>query len=253
MEETSPHLDPDTEYRYARIGALIPAYNEERFIGDVVRRTLAQVAEVVVVDDGSPDDTAAAARAAGAEVVSYGQNQGKGMAIQTGLRAMLKKGVEYVILLDADGQHLPEEIPRFLEAVTREGSKLLVGNRMHDTRTMPLVRRWTNRFMSWQISLLCGQPVADTQCGFRMIHRDLLPRLLAGERAGRFDYETEMIILSSWRGERTSAVPISTVYGEETSHISPVKDGWRFLKLMGRYWNKKFRKKSKYSRARGED
>ena len=76
---------------------------------------------------------------AGAEVISYKQNQGKGMAIQIGLRAMLKKGVEYVILLDADGQHLPEEIPRFLEAVTRDGSKLLVGNRMHDTRkTMPL-------------------------------------------------------------------------------------------------------------------
>ncbi len=253
MEEDLSHLDPDTEYRYARIGALIPAYNEERFIGDVVRRTLAQVAEVVVVDDGSPDGTAAAAREAGAEVISYQENQGKGMAIQTGLRAMLKKGVEYVILLDADGQHLPEEIPRFLETVTREGSKLLVGNRMHDTKDMPLVRRWTNRFMSWQISLLCGQPVSDTQCGFRMIHRDLLPRLLAGDRAGRFDYETEMIILSSWRGERISAVPISTVYGEETSHINPVSDGWRFLKLMGRYWNKKFRKKSKYSRARGED
>ena len=253
MEEDPSPLDPDIEYRYARIGALIPAYNEERFIGDVVRRTLAQVTDVLVVDDGSPDGTAAAAREAGAEVISYAQNQGKGMAIQIGLPAMLKKGLEYVILLDADGQHLPEEIPRFLEAVTREGSKLLVGNRMHDTREMPLVRRWTNRFMSWQISLLCGQPVADTQCGFRMIHRDLLPRLLAGDRAGRFDYETEMIILSSWRGERISAVPISTVYGEETSHISPVKDGWRFLKLMGRYWNKKFRKKSKYSRARGED
>ena len=137
MEENSSHLDPDTEYRYARVGALIPAYNEERFIGDVVRRTLAQVAEVVVVDDGSPDGTAAAAREAGAEVISYEQNQGKGMAIQTGLRAMLKKGVEYVILLDADGQHLPEEIPRFLEAVTRDGSKLLVGNRMHDTKDMP--------------------------------------------------------------------------------------------------------------------
>ncbi len=253
MEENPPHLDPHTEYRYARVAALIPAYNEERFIGDVVRRTLAQVAEVIVVDDGSPDNTAAAAREAGAEVISYKENQGKGMAIQTGLRAMVRKGVEYVILLDADGQHLPEEIPRFLEVVTREGSKLLVGNRMHDTKDMPLLRRWTNRFMSWQISLLCGQPVSDTQCGFRMIHRDLLPRLLAGERAGRFDYETEMIILSSWRGERISAVPISTVYGEETSHISPVRDGWRFFKLMGRYWKKRFSKKSKYSRARGED
>ncbi len=253
VEADPSPLDPETEYRYARIAALIPAYKEEQFIGDVVRRTLAQIAEVVVVDDGSPDGTAAAAREAGAEVISYKPNQGKGVAIKIGLRAMIKKSVEYVILLDADGQHLPEEIPHFLETVTRDGSKLLVGNRMHDTRGMPLVRRWTNRFMSWQISLLCGQPVADTQCGFRMIHRDLLPRLLAGDRAGRFDYETEMIILSSWRGERISAVPISTVYGDETSHINPLSDGWRFLRLMGRYWYKRFHKKSKYSRARGED
>lgn len=91
MEEDSSHLSPDTEYRYARIAALIPAYNEERFIGDVVRRTLAQIAEVVVVDDGSPDNTAAAAREAGAEVISYQPNQGKGAAIQIGLRAMVKK------------------------------------------------------------------------------------------------------------------------------------------------------------------
>ena len=245
--------DPAPEFRYARVAALIPAYREERFIADVVARTLRQVVEVLVVDDGSPDNTATLARAAGAEVIVHKINQGKGAAIQTGLRAMIKRGVEYVILLDADGQHLPEEIPRFIEAVAREGSKLLVGNRMHDTRDMPWNRRWTNQFMSWQISKLCGQPVADTQCGFRMIHRDLLPRLLAGERGGRFDYETEMIILTSWRGERISAVPVSTVYGEETSSINPVSDGVRFFKLMARYWVKRFRKKSKYSRARGED
>ena len=223
------------------VAALIPAYREERFIDDVVRRTRAQLPDVLVVDDGSPDRTAALAQAAGAEVLIHERNLGKGMAIQTGLRDLGTRGVDYVLILDADGQHLPEEIPRFLAAVAERPDKMLVGNRMHDTRTMPWKRRLTNQFMSSQISLLCGQRVPDSQCGFRMIHRELIPRLLAASRTGRFDYETEMLILASWRGERIGAVPITTVYGEETSSIHPVRDGARFFRLMARYWWKKLR------------
>ena len=226
-----------------KVAALIPAYREERFIADVVRRTRAQLADVLVVDDGSPDRTAALAQEAGATVLVHAQNLGKGMAIQTGLRDLGTRGVDYVLILDADGQHLPEEIPRFLEAAAQRPDKLLVGNRMHHTKDMPWQRRLTNQFMSGQISLLCGQRVPDTQCGFRMIHRDLIPRLVAGSKTGRFDYETEMLILAAWRGERIGAVPISTVYGEEVSSIHPVRDGIRFFKLMARYWWKKRRAK----------
>ena len=223
-----------------RVAALIPAYCEERFIADVVTRTRAQLPEVLVVDDGSPDRTAACAREAGAEVVVHEKNQGKGMAIQTGLRTLADRGVDCVLILDADGQHLPEEIPRFLEAaVRRPGERMLIGNRMHHTADMPRDRLYTNRFMSGQISLLCGQSIPDTQCGFRMLHRDLVPRLLTGDKAGRFDYETEMLILTSWAGEKIGAVPISTVYGEEVSSIHPVRDTVRFAKLMGRYWLKR--------------
>ena len=222
------------------VAALIPAFCEERFIADVVRRTRAQLPDVLVVDDGSPDRTAVLAQEAGAEVLVHSVNLGKGMAIQTGLRDLGTRGVDYVLILDADGQHLPEEIPRFLEAAAaRPEDKMLVGNRMHHTRDMPWQRKLTNQFMSAQISWLCGQRVPDTQCGFRMIHRDLIPRLLAASKTGRFDYETEMLILASWRGDRIGAVPISTVYGEETSSIHPVRDGVRFFKLMARYWRKR--------------
>ena len=223
-----------------RVAALIPAYCEERFIADVAARTRAQLPETLVVDDGSPDRTAACAREAGAEVVVHGQNQGKGMAIQTGLRTLAERGVDFVLILDADGQHLPEEIPRFLEAATtRPEQRMFVGNRMHHVADMPWNRLYTNRIMSGQISLLCGQSIPDTQCGFRMLHRDLVPRLLTGDKAGRFDYETEMLILTSWAGERIGAVPISTVYGDEVSSIHPVRDTVRFAKLMGRYWLKR--------------
>lgn len=216
-----------------KVAALIPAYREERFIADVVRRTRAQLETVLVVDDGSADGTATQAREAGAEVITHAQNQGKGAAVQTGLRALLDREFDYFLMLDGDGQHLPEEIPRFLESA-RSGAKLLVGNRMTETREMPIHRLMTNRFMSSQISLLCGQPVADTQCGFRMIHRDLAPLLLGG--VGGFDYETEMLILAAWRGERIVSVPVSTVYGDEVSSIHPVPDAIRFFKLMARYW-----------------
>lgn len=223
-----------------RVAALIPAYREERFIADVVARTRAQLAELLVVDDGSPDRTAELARGAGAEVIVHEVNQGKGVALQTGLRTLAGRGVDFVLILDADGQHLPEEIPRFLEAAAqRPECRMFVGNRMHHVETMPWNRLATNRFMSGQISLLCGQAIPDTQCGFRMIHRDLVPRLLTGDKAGRFDYETEMLILTAWAGERIGAVPVSTVYGEETSSIHPVRDTARFFKLMGRYWAKR--------------
>jgi glycosyltransferase involved in cell wall biosynthesis len=220
-----------------RVAALIPAYCEERFIADVARRAGAQLADVLVVDDGSPDRTAELARAGGAEVIRHEVNQGKGAAIQTGLRTLQERGFDYILILDGDGQHRPEEIRRFVETAEREYTKLLVGNRMGETHDMP--GRLTNRFMSSQISLLCGQRVDDTQCGFRMIHRELVPLLLG--RSGKFDYETEMLILASWQGLRISSVPVSTVYGEETSSIHPVRDTLRFLALMARYWWKRLR------------
>ncbi len=238
LEPPASAISAATPTRALRIAALIPAYKEERFITDVVQRTRQQLGDVLVVDDGSGDRTGELARAAGAEVIRHETNKGKGAAIQTGFKKLCLRGFDYVLILDADGQHRPEEIPRFLDAAARERTKMLVGNRMHDTADMPWNRRWANQFMSTQISLLCGQRVNDTQCGFRMIHRDLIPRL-SGLRASHFQYETEMLILASWRGEKISAVPISTVYGEETSSIHPGRDALRFFALMARYWVKR--------------
>jgi len=98
---------------------------------------------------------------------------------------------------------------------------------------MPFVRRTVNRYMSRRISRLCGQEVPDTQCGYRMIHRDVVPHLLAG--TSRFDYETEMLIVASRAGFRIVSVPISTIYSDEVSSIHPVRDTVRFFKLIRRY------------------
>ena len=216
------------------IAAVIPAFNEEKHIGDVVRRTRAKIENVLVVDDGSADATAERAREAGAEVIVHPQNRGKGETIRTGLRHWHERNFDWVVILDADGQHRPEEIERFVAAAaSATPPKLILGNRMSDVRTMPLVRRMVNRYMSNKISRVCGQKIPDTQCGFRMLHHALIPDLLHG--ADRFDYETEMLIVASRKGCRIESVPISTVYSDEVSSIHPVRDTIRFFELMRRY------------------
>ena len=140
----------------------------------------------------------------------------------------------HVIILDGDGQHLPEEIERFMSAAAlAEDRSLFLGNRMNNLAAMPFVRRVVNRYMSNRISRTCGQEIPDTQCGFRMLDRQLIPELLVGAR--RFDYETEMLIIASRKGYRIESVPITTVYSDEVSSIHPLRDTLRFFKLMHRY------------------
>ena len=217
----------------SRVAAVIPAYQEETHVAEVAHRARAQLEHVLVVDDGSTDATAEKARSAGVDVIVHPQNRGKGESIKTGLRYWLDRGIDYVVLLDADGQHLPEEIVRFLDAAGQNKAKIFVGTRMNDVTSMPLMRRVVNRYMSDKISRACGQKIPDTQCGFRMLHRDVIPALLGG--TNRFDYETEMLIIASRNGYRIAPVPITTVYSDEVSSIHPVRDTIRFFKLMRRY------------------
>src|SRR5262249_35518716 len=142
------------------VAAVIPAYHEQVYVGKVAERARAQLDHVLVVDDGSTDATAARAREGGAEVIVHPQNRGKGEAIKTGLRRWLAQPeIEFVVLLDADGQHSPEEIDRFLQAASASEAGLFVGTRMNDLRSMPFVRRKVNHYMSRRISRVCGQEV----------------------------------------------------------------------------------------------
>jgi glycosyltransferase involved in cell wall biosynthesis len=224
--------DPLAQIR-SLTAAVIPAYQDEKHIGDIVRRTRERLDRVLVVDDGSSDQTAQRAREAGAEVIAHDQNRGKGEAIKTGL-AHLDREVIWVSLLDSDGQHLPEEIDRFLAAAAGATQPtFLIGNRMNNLTGMPFIRRVVNRYMSSQISRLCRQEIPDTQCGFRMVDRQLIPELLGG--GNRFEYETEVLIIASRKGYRIESVRITTVYSDEVSKIHPLRDALRFLKLMWRY------------------
>jgi len=218
----------------SQTAAVIPGYQDEKHIGDIVRRTRERLDHVLVIDDGSTDRTAQCAREAGAEVVIHDQNRGKGEALKTGLGHCLDREVTWVILLDSDGQHLPEEIDRFVAAaVAATRPSFFIGNRMNDLAGMPFIRRVVNRYMSWRISRVCRQKIPDTQCGFRMLDRQLIPELLGGGH--RFDYETEVLIIASRKGYRIESVPITTVYTDQVSKIHPLRDAIRFYKMMWRY------------------
>jgi glycosyltransferase involved in cell wall biosynthesis len=215
--------------------AIIPAYSEGRFIADVVRRVMQHVQTVLVVDDGSPDGTATEAEKAGAKVIRHPINLGKGAALKTGLEYATTAGAEYFLFLDGDGQHDPADIPGFLDAVNGSGFDLVVGNRMRNLESMPLIRRWTNQFMSWQIGRICKIPIPDSQCGFRLAKKTLLPVLMVP--SNRFEFETESIILAARRGFRLGFVPIRTIYTDQNSKIRPLEDTMRYLRLIRKYRN----------------
>jgi len=165
-----------------------------------------------------------------AEVVRHDVNRGKGAALATGYRHALDAGWEWAYTLDADGQHLPAEMPRFLEAARRDGLDVVVGTRMADPAGMPWIRRATNRFTSAVVSRLAGQRIPDSQCGYRLFRVAPLAGLVL--RTVRYDTESEILVRLARRGCRIGAVPITSVYGGERSAIRPLRDTARFCRLV---------------------
>ena len=209
---------------------LIPAYQAGKTIGSLVREVLALGFPVVVVDDASTDGTVEAAQKSGAQVIRRSENGGKGAALREGIPLVCKSGVDWVVTMDADGQHLVKEIPRFLQEAGKGASDIVIGNRMENPRGMPLDRRLTNRLMSWLISRVTGQWVPDTQCGFRLISRRVLESVTLTSK--RFEIESELVLRSAKAGFRIGSIPISSVYQRNVSFIRPLRDTFRFLKLL---------------------
>lgn len=216
---------------------IVPAYREGGRIGKVVEGIRKYAEHVVVVDDGSPDGTAAEAERAGAVVLRHGVNKGKGIALNTGFDYARKNGFEFVITLDADGQHDPDDIPAFIDAYRRTGTPVLIGNRMDRADTMPMVRRLTNRYMSWLLSRQMGQRVPDTQVGYRLFRCDVIPSV--PEESGRFAAESEILLLLAEKGVRIGAVSVRVIYRDEKSKIHPIKDTLRFYGMLWRHSRKR--------------
>lgn len=211
-----------------RAVALIPAWNEERHISSVVRKTT-DFLPVVVVDDGSHDATAERAEAAGARVLRHPTNRGKGVALVTGFEWVVKEGYNACVTLDADAQHNPEEIPKFLTAYEAGAGDLIIGRR--DFSKMPYPNRLANPIGSWLLSKALKTEILDNQSGFRLHSRRLLGQL--DLKSTGFELEVEVIVQAVCKGFEIGWVEIETIYhGEKVSYFHPYHDSVRFLGMV---------------------
>ncbi len=208
-----------------RVAVVIPAFQAAASIAGVVTRSKAVLPDVLVVDDGSRDGTDRIAREAGAEVHVLPHNVGKGAALRAGFRIWFARGFTAVVTLDADGQHLPEEIPRLIDAAGE--ADLVLGSRTHLFSEMHVSRRLSNRLSSRMLSWVAGGAIADFQTGFRLYTLRLIER--TGFPESRFDAESAVVVRAIRSGLRVSSTPIQLAKsdGRDTSHYRPIVDSAR--------------------------
>ncbi len=218
---------------------ILPCHNEEAGLGRLLAKINRLGFTPMVVDDGSTDNTAQVVIQAGCDLIQLKSNMGKGAAIREGLNRACEKDTEWVILMDGDGQHDPGDLLKFLKAIREaecndnSGLAMIVGNRMWDSDRMPIIRRWTNQFMSWLLSRQYGKLFPDTQCGFRAINASAWRRFPCTQN--HFQIESELIARLTCAGLEIQFVDIQTIYKDShgapfVSRIHPIRDGWRWVR-----------------------
>ena len=209
---------------------VIPAFNEAASISKVINGVKALDIDVIVVDDGSLDETSLIAEKSGAHIIHNPQRYGKGLSLRRGFDYAIKNSYDIIISMDGDGQHDSADIPRFLEMVKNKKACVALGNRMDDPKDTPLIRIFTNKFMSFVISVICHQNIPDTQCGFRLFTRDAISGI--DIKAHKFEVESELLVKLSRNGFKIESVPIRSIYGQEKSKIRPIRDTFRFMRFL---------------------
>ncbi len=209
---------------------VLPCYNEERGLTALLPKLRRLLPNILVVDDGSTDETAIVAGRQGAQVFSLVANQGKGAALRQGLERAKRQGYVWALVMDGDGQHSPDDIPAFFAKAECTRLDLIIGNRMAQCMNMPFIRRWTNRYLSHRISTLVDQSLPDTQCGFRLIRLEALTGLNLNTTG--FEIESELLTQMALAQRRIAFVPITTIYQGEQSKIHPVRDSLRWFRWL---------------------
>jgi len=209
-----------------KVIAAIPCFNTRRFIGDTVSRARKYVDQVIVVDDGSYDGTAEAARAAGALVISHGQNRGYGKAIKSCFEAARVNAADILVVLDGDGQHNPDEIPRLLAPILRGEAELIIGSRfLTGEVNMPSYRKFGIGVITSLFNLGSRTKVSDGQSGFRAYRRKIFEALSLSEKGMSVSIET--LEEARKRGAIIKEVPISCLYSLPTLNLKVIRHGLR--------------------------
>lgn len=228
--------------RTPRVAVVIPCYNTSSACLDVLRRALQITPAVLAVDDGSTDDTAEWLRASGARCLRLPHNQGKGVALRAGIAEALKgRGgllgeiVDYIVTVDGDGQHNPDDIPRLLESARREKADLVIGIR--DVRLMPPKSKIGNYFSRGLFWLATGRYISDTQSGFRLLSARLAAALLDAVRWRGYETEAEILAQTARFRFRIATADVSTIYFDRNrrTHFEPFRDSIRVMGVLSRY------------------
>ena len=214
---------------------IIPCFNHGMHLSAVLSEVHRQLPswDIVVVDDGSTDDSSLLAGSLNCHVIRHPENLGKGAALWSGIQWGLDRGKDWLLFLDADGQHPPQSIPWFLESAQAADATFVTGNRLNDVSTMPIHRRFSNRTTSWLLSKKSRQKIHDSQCGFRLIHRSCLEGF--SPTTCHYETETEILLHAAHHGARFASVTIPTIYGAQKSSINNILDTIRFVRLIFAY------------------
>lgn len=206
---------------------IVPTYNNGQTLESVVFETLKYCSHVLVVNDGSTDQTNEIInRIPDIQTISYTKNKGKGRALQLGLSYAKEKGFKYAITIDSDGQHFPTDIPRFIESIEQNPDRLLVGARNIEQKNMPKQNTFANKFSNFWFRLETGLNLTDTQSGFRLYPVQQISVSGFGFTA-KYEYELEILVYAAWGGVSVENIPIQVFYApkeERVSHFRPIRD-----------------------------
>ena len=217
-----------------RICVIVPTYNNEKTIVDVLRRIQAYTHNIIVVNDGSTPETMETLTVAFdaselPEIVDYTPNRGKGYALMRGFRRALELGYRHAVTIDSDGQHFPEDIPAIMDCHSANKGALVVGSRNLTADNMPSKNTFANKFSNFWFRLQTGIPLEDTQSGYRLYPLEAIN--LRWPITPRYEAELELLVFSAWRGVPVVSVPVRVYYPPEGERVSHFRPFWDFFRI----------------------
>lgn len=218
-------------FKHEKVCVVIPTFNNDKTVADVVRQVMDYCDDIIVVNDGSTDTTGEALRLLpdSITIVAHITNRGKGKALTTGFRTALAQGFRYAITLDADGQHFASDLPLFAEALTNHPDTLIVGSRQFGLPNMPQKSSFANRFSNFWFTVQTGKRLPDTQTGFRLYPLHKMGRMKLA--SSRYEAELALLVRSAWRGIPILSMPINVYYPPKEERVSHFRPGWDFFRI----------------------